>query len=202
MTLEERKNWLEKNRNEILEHQRKVDEDSFYNMLKDTDEKQRWTNHFGHEPTIEDWYTLMETNTILENTFLNKPLSECSEKINEIDLKETLAKIRKQEIEHLIVLLIKDGEIVKEYEYQGRPGSVPIKDEQFKEMAKEAKRLNANIYDVHNHPFRIVANASHGDKNVIDKRFRPICEKYGVKILDWGVVTECDYYSAKEKENL
>lgn len=134
---------------------------------------------------------------------------DCKETIGKLNLKPYLKRIRNNDYETLIYLLIKNNKVIREYSYAGNSQRVTAGKNEVRRIIKEARDLKASLYDVHNHPMCIAAipSCAYDPKTKkpladIGVRYRngKLCAKYGVKYLDSCVVTQFDYYSARQKE--
>lgn len=198
MTFEERKEWLEQNRQRIIDYNYKLGEYLYK------------TNMYKSHNSLEEFYKeTWHPEQVNEQRYLEDEMSNCKEKVNEIDLLAVLNTIRFNDYETLIVLYVKDNEILDEQSYTGHEYNVPFGDDEYEEIAKNANELQCDIYVVHNHPLELVAEPSglpnryidhlHGDYRQADN-LRKVCDQHNVKLLDWGVVSECDYFSYEQKK--
>ena len=201
MNINERKRWLENNKEDILKFSRLSIEEFVANQnLAGVDliDKNNIENEIikGYESRMNNY---------------KREQSNCKEEICGIDLKPYLNKIKYiKDHEEMMFLLIKDNEVKKEIICKGgvsRCGS----DEETEEVAKIANELKADIYVVHNHPLSVYAYPSgklvkyrdtyieSNDYGQLHKYMPEIFNKYGVKMIDFAVVTEVDYYSLTQK---
>ena len=190
MNINERKRWLENNKEDILKFSRLSIEEFVANQnLAGVNliDKNNIENEIikGYESRMSNY---------------EREQSNCKEEVCGIDLKP----------EEMMFLLIKDNEVKKEIICKGgvsRCGS----DEETEEVAKIARELKADIYVVHNHPLSVYAYPSgklvkyrdtyieSNDYGQLHKYMPEIFNKYGVKMIDFAVVTEVDYYSLTQK---
>ena len=118
------------------------------------------------------------------------------EVVDGIDLSPYISKIRNRKKEYEVVLFIRNHKVIKEQIITTQKyGSVAGKG-WLKEIPEEAKRLKADLYSLHNHPYSISAYPSFLDVKSAVKRESDL-KKYGVKLLDMGVCTFDDYFSYK-----
>lgn len=123
------------------------------------------------------------------------------EKLHGIDLKPYLQKIRKRKNEYLLVLLVRNNKVIKEYVHTTN-SQASVKLGKFeKEIIKNAKKYKADVYLVHNHPIVIVANPSRQDIKYYVQIKKRLKEK-NINIIDCAVVTFDDYYSYETQKRI
>lgn len=202
------------------------DNKHFANLLADRDEYdplEEVKRKFNHNKNNRDetkygspyltpedllYEDLMRTRNFDFSSMIHKT-SNSKEVIGKINLKPYLNKIRTKDYETNIVLLIRNNKVLKEYYFTGNSQRIKINLDERKRIVKEASELKASIYEVHNHPMSIAAYPSCaflGKKKLvradIGARYDigKLCQRYKVKYLDCGIVTEFDYYSSLQKE--
>lgn len=107
------------------------------------------------------------------------------------DLSELHAEIKDNDYETLVYCLIKDGKILKKYYSVGYAEGVDPLD--INHIVGEAKKMNADgIYNVHNHPFKIVAWPGCSDTRIAQKEELKALEN-GLA-YNYGVVSCEDYW--------
>lgn len=210
MNREQRKQWILEHQDVFLEFGRQEALDS-YNHLQDLYEKYTGKKYDKEEAlkngitTVEDAYAKnlaegQDINFHLNNKkLINSKESKCEEEINGIDLSEYLKEIRYDHYkEHMMFLFIRRGKIVDKVIINGISNVIRITPYMKRKMIKRAKELKANLYQVHNHPSTFTAYSSDVDEET-RKIMNDTLKTEGIKLLDWGVVTEWDYYSYKQK---
>lgn len=125
----------------------------------------------------------------------------CNEIVDTIFLKETLDSIRYNEYESQIFLLINNKKIIKTYLITGKEQQVAVREDVLKTILNEAIEQKCDIYNVHNHPWHLVANPSEADIIAKDK-YKELAKENDIMLIDFAIVTQFDYYSAKEKGEL
>lgn len=140
--------------------------------------------------------------------------SNCEEKLGKVDLSSVLKSIRHNDYETAVCLYIKDNKILDRDDERGAVFSCGFPKEKTKKIMEKAKKLGADIYFLHNHPFSLGAQMSGSIEQLKDfdeikkmkkgdyselGRLTQISKKYGIKILDFAVVTEYDYLSLNQK---
>lgn len=135
-----------------------------------------------------------------DSELIDSKESACKEEINGINLSEVLKEIRHDHYkEHSIYLFIKNKNVLDKITINdGNATHVKISSKTRNRIIKKAQKLNADIYHVHNHPSSFVAYPSDTDEET-RKIMSEDLESEGIKLLDWAVVTEWDYYSYKQK---
>lgn len=148
----------------------------------------------------------------------------CKEYIKDVNISKYLAVIRNSEIENVLILAYKDGEIKDFLSFEGLDDSVPF--EKYEEnnafgFIKKWYDEKAQIYNIHNHPGCYSAAPSKADlfnfalsEDMIEKMswqiqldkeyYEKEYEKFGLPksfYYGWGVVTKNDFFLSTEVGN-
>lgn len=186
------KNWLLENKDEIIKSQVEY-VTHFYNTTLKKD-------FLKKHPEVSLEYVLESGdayNFDYASHFYGKA-KNCKEKVGNIELKDYLDLIRDEPFENIIYLFIKNGEVIDKKQFKGLRCEIPFIKGRDEEIISHAKELGADIYVIHNHPFEYYANPSKPDFHS-GKELKRECKKNGIDLLDWGVVSNNDYYSYKQK---
>lgn len=196
MNKEERKNWIEERKDRIIAINYKQGKEMFEKLHKNNPELFSDLDSFykdvWHPEKYEDKFNLEDE------------LSKCEKIVCDIDLTPYTESIVHNDYETMIFLYIKNNKVIDEQRFVGESYNVLLIEKDYEKICKKAKELNADIYCVHNHPLTIAAIPSgkegeSGDYNEALK-LEKVCDRYNVKLLDWGVATECDYFSYNQKQ--
>lgn len=223
MTVEDRKKWILDHESDFFELGKESSDNWYKHAIKlwedgtglvyTPEEFDRWNETDGEEGKIE---TIEQThqrflneraninsyldinenrNLLTDKQFFSK------EKVNSVDISKELDEIRyNHKTEKAMYLFIKDGTIVDKYFVNGNRTSVmALSREIVLFLINNASTLDADIYHVHNHPNSFSAMPSDDDKR-IGQSLKKILGTFGIELLDWGVVTEWDYYSNNQNE--
>lgn len=203
--IEERKKYYQENREFYKEAKRSHTElfaDKFNEIATGINELKIKTN--ANTKPIE----LIDVDQALEeyadacvNMYKYNP-TNASEEVNGINIHEYLEAIRYNDYESAVFLAIKDGNIVDSITVTGGPCqlNVQLYSPETIEFAK--KHSDCKLFTVHNHPRAIAAVANGNDYNaILDIQEDWNKEFPAPEIIDWGVVTQCDYYSFKQCGN-
>lgn len=107
------------------------------------------------------------------------------------DLSDVHAEIKDNDYETLVCCLIKDGKIAKKYYSIGYSTGVDPLD--INHIVDEAKKMNVDgIYNVHNHPFKLVAWPGCSDTRIAQREELKALEN-GLA-YNYGVVSCEDYW--------
>lgn len=223
MTVDDRKKWILDHKSDYLEYGKesadkwynrivKVWEDGTslkyspeefdkWNSLEGEDKKvktieERYQERLKKRATIEHYLNVDESPGLLKDEqFFNK------EVVDGIDVSKELDAIRYNHTNEVsIYLFIKDNVIVDKYFVNGKRTTVNLATNmEILNIVNNAHRLEASVYHVHNHPNNFSAIPSEGDKKANDTLAKAL-NIFGSELLDWGVVTEWDYYSYKQNE--
>lgn len=219
MNYEERKKWILEHKDDFIYFATECENNNYNDYLKNYKEKEGKdydpiedrkfydevekiigekcdTSYERHLKILEDWKDV--TKFLNDDDLMLREESTCKEILGDIDLKDYLNLIRHdQRIENDLFLYIKNGKVIDKDVFAGEYGYIEFgKTED--DVVNKAVRLNADVYNVHNHPTDFAAYPSVGDKKCAEHLNKRLI-KQGLKLLDWGVVTMCDYYSDKEK---
>lgn len=196
MNKEERIKWLNERDKKILEYCKKASSEE--TLLPDE----------NPDEAAKAWYD----NFIKHN--IDTELNGCEEIINGVHLTKNLDDIRNNDYETMKCLIIKDNKIIGEVSEKGTVSHCDLNHETLKHGFEKAQELGGEIYIVHNHPHAIAAIPSGklldykgtkiwvGDYNAMHVQIPELEKKHNVKCIDYGIVTPCDYYSAKQKKDL
>lgn len=196
MNIEERKKWIEERKDRIIAINYKQGKEMFEKLHKNDSEL---------FPDLDSFYKDVWQPEKYEDKFnLEDELSNCEKKVCGVDLTPYIESIIHNDFETMIFLYIKNNKAIDEQRFVGKSYNVLLTEEDYEKICNKAKELNTDIYCVHNHPLTIAAIPSgkeekYGDYNEALK-LEKVCDKYNVKLLDWGVATECDYYSHNQKQ--
>lgn len=220
ISYEDRKKWIldhqdlfigkaaEATANDSLRKYKRVFEETTKMKYTPENEMKYREEHNITTRTFEEAYQTLLASQRNINTHLNDKVivyseeSDCKEEVGGVDISDYLKEIRfNHEREILMFLFIKDGKVIDKYLIDGIDSTqIKISPKNYADILNKARELEAGVFDVHNHPRRFSARPSENDfKSII--KIRMLFEKYEVNLLDWGVVTEWDYYSNKQKEN-
>lgn len=203
MNIEERKKWLEDRKELIYNHcvnSNRIDMKEYNERFNVSEEE--------IAKSINDCYELMINDYKDEQ-------SNCSEYVNDICISEYLNKIRNNDYETMICLVIKNNKIIDVFSEKGQYSGCDINHTLIDNSFKKAKTLDAEVCVIHNHPHAVIAKPSgeykkfkNGFETWIGDQYQMHVEipnyekKYNVKCIDYCVVSPVDYYSAKQKKDL
>lgn len=218
MSYEDRKKWILDHKDEYIK--------SSLASLEPMKEKiiKVWEREIGKKYTLELEKKWIEINgnvykTIDErmkelqdknkdiNYHLNKKImydqeNECKEEIDGISLKSVLNNIRYNHDKEIgVFLFINKEKIVDRYICDGDAMQVYVSNQDLANVLNKARELETGVCFLHNHPRCFAANPSKKDLKVF-KHYKEMFNKFAVELIDCGIVTEWDYYSAKEKQDL
>lgn len=224
ITPEERKKWILEHPQNYIEYRKCEIDAQREKEIKDWEEQiglkyspeleeELYSRYFEKDRrkkiiSIEERYQkrlshLENINGFLNNEkLLNEKEQNCDEKVDGIDISKYLDLIRYNHEKELdLYLFIKDSEIIDKYFVEGDIRHVNTNKEHRKAIYTLARKYEADIYNVHNHPLSFVAFPS-----ILDFKARSIFSNEakinGFNCIDWGVVTEWDYYSNKQKKRM
>ena len=186
------------------------------------EERKKWYEDHLEQTTLRTWHGMIDTevycakrvayNEIIPNEIFLKNIIDdvenlisqeyygsaiteqtlCKQEWLGCDLTELHSEIKDNDYETLIICLIKDKQIIKKFISKGKAQRVTINYD-FDDIIKEAKELKADgIYDVHNHPFRLVAWPGRNDAYCASKEERKALDNNIP--FNYGVVSCEDYW--------
>ena len=140
----------------------------------------------------------------VKNDYLQHRGSACAEIIvsNSYDLHNTLESIRHDSIENVVCLAFSEHGVIEICRISGDQYSstIPVQ-----ELICKTGLLKCSFYVVHNHPFVYKASPSRMDCKAIEELIAGTieCKKIGIKVemLDFGIVTDFDYWSTMQTIN-
>lgn len=202
---EERKKWYLSHKNEINKfNQIRVREDNKWLVELDKEAEKELDEVYKQlgSKRRKRHYKLITYKELKDKDLIKMAelsLTNSNKEIERIDLTPYLNKIKNKKIEYLIALFIKDDKVIDEIiTTSKRHGAVNL----FKytnEIMEKAKKLNAKVYTVHNHPLWIQAIPSFGDirsaKALVKKN-----NNNGIEFVDSAIVTNYDYYSYSQRK--
>lgn len=193
LTFKERKQYLEENKELIWQH--------CYQSTKE---------FFEPAFVLTDKDLQYETNSLyksIKKIILHEKMFGHKEEVSGIDLKPYLNKIRYNDRESMMCLIIKDGKVLEEVTEQGLVSNCDWNNKTTLKAIKKAQKLKAGIYSVHNHPLQVSAKPSgyvkEDKKMICDTKYwrdtlPKFAKKYHVEILDFAVVSVFDYFSLEQ----
>lgn len=214
MAREERKKWILEHPDVFINQGIFIAEETRDNYIKEVEKISGKKYNEGdldwmkkEDPnfsTPEDWYQrVLNERANIEyylnnNELLNFKEFRCDEKVSEIILTELLETIRfDHKKENGIVLYIKKGKVIEKDFFKGGINTVDIPSEV---ITEKAKKLKSSVYVVHNHPCNFSARPTKNDILLSSVKLKTALKEANVELLDWGVVTEWDYFSAKQMD--
>lgn len=205
MNLEERKKWLENNK-EIVDkwiEKSTVEENeirnTFNNYVKKINKNERiMEKRYGIKstmpkleivPLVTEEKTRQNINKQTEFEYINSP-----ETIKGINISPYLKKIRNDyKKENLLVLYIKDNKIIDNDIFTDNKASRIDYKNYLPTIIEKAKQLNAEVFDVHNHPINFSAKESRDDIEIYKRVLKKAYEDANINYLGEAVVTMDDY---------
>lgn len=196
MSIEEQNEWLHENKDRIIRFHRQM----WIDMSKEYSDHagENWSDEFIQNRADEMMKDYDFETAIHETYKYCGEMANDDESINRINLHDYLESIRHNDYETFVFLFIRDGKIVHKEEIKGVSTHVGTL-EDIERMVKIATKLHAEIFDFHNHPIRLNAYQSKGDIQFA-KESRKIADKYNVKYIGHGVVTNFDFCKKKEDD--
>lgn len=174
------------------------EEELYSTYFNDEERKTRKTISERYKKDLEDAKDIK--NVLKSGTIMRTKEFHHKEKVGKIDIKKYLESIRYDMYkENLIILYIKNNKIISEDFIEGKIDRVHPTKKQWSIVFVQAVNLNANVYIVHNHPFDFSARPSKADIK-LGRNLKRSLNKINRDLLDWGVVTKCDYYSNKQQK--
>lgn len=211
MTLQERQKWLEEHDEQIKNH--------CYRVVKETEDDAERHYKRKHGKSFKFKSSISEITKYADSIYqksidriLHEEMSNHKEEINGVDLKPYLDRIRFNHFEIVMYLLIKDNTVISEEKIIGKVSATGGKrvDRKERNIFKKAKKMKASIYVVHNHPLCTSVKPSGGINTFLGKecemsdyycwhsKLPRLSKIYRVKLLDYAVVSECDYFSLEQ----
>lgn len=136
-----------------------------------------------------------------------------------VDLSSLLNKIREKDVEHVLLIALKNGQIESHFLFQGSENTISAESYFIKNKNGESavdfinkwEKNGAEICNYHNHPMSIAAVPSNYDLNISKPHQRDdspswaeAAQKYhddipiGFTYSDWGIVTAFDFFSYQQ----
>ena len=182
------------------------------NKIHDEITKKYSTNHViaNKQEKIDD-----EVRTLLFYEGYDRCYN-CKAEYNGLDISFYLDLIRSKDVENVLLLKIRNGEIGDYFIFEGKENHITA--ESYFENNAVDKIISwhnegAEILNYHNHPNRIAARPSLADIHSMNQNYSnwenrlnwiSAEEEYNKKLpdnfqyADWGVITEIDFFSANQ----
>jgi DNA repair protein RadC len=204
MNLEEKKKWLEDNK-ELVDNwiENYIAEES--EILDKLNEEARKLNRIAHEiakklgkdplPDIKEISKSTE-ETVKENMIyknIDEEYINSPEVVQGINISQYLDKIRYDfKKENFLVLYIKNKKIIDEDIFTDNKKSMVNISEYILTIIEKAKQLEADVFDIHNHTFLFSASESKADQDAW-KKIEKLAKEEGINVIGHSVVTREDY---------